>query len=149
MPPNLTLILSIYAAFISTVGLIERILSYSKKLKVIIEAGAFDNSSHLVLVNYGKRPITIKDISLTVGIEPVPRNAMFKYDENTEITFPIVLDQYQNHQIQFTDIVSSMLTSSDLKIQIQVTDIEGETFTKFTRRVANNRWGFLEKGPYK
>ena len=118
MPINLTLILSGYAAVISTVSLIEKILSYSKKLKVIVEDGAFDNVCNLVLVNYGRRPITIKDISLTIGPEPVLRDYIFEYDQNEELNFPIVLDQYQSRRIQFGGIVSSMLSSSDKKVQI-------------------------------
>ena len=145
MPINFTLILSIYAALVSTIGLIEKILSYSKKLKVIIEEGAFDNVSHLVLVNYGRRPITIKEIALTIGLEPVPRNYMFEYGNNEDNNFPIVLDQYQSRRVQFGGVVSSMLSPLDQKVQLCLTDIEGKTFTRFTRRVVDTRWGYIEK----
>ncbi len=144
MPINFTLILSIYAALVSTIGLIEKILSYSKKLKVIIEEGAFDNVSHLVLVNYGRRPITIKEIALTIGLEPVPRNYMFEYGNNEDNNFPIVLDQYQSRRVQFGGVVSSMLSPLDQKVQLCLTDIEGKTFTRFTRRVVDTRWGYIE-----
>ncbi|HBO33718.1 MAG TPA: hypothetical protein DD636_03105 [Anaerolineaceae bacterium] len=101
------------------------------------------------LVPADQRPITIRDISislLTNGFwEQVPRSNMFSpegWDEN----FHLKIGSHDSITLYFDAVLSDgIMESHSNVVRIIVYTIDGNKFSHFSTRLANVKWGSIEK----
>jgi len=142
---NWALYLAIYGALVSTILGIKEIFSYRKKVSMFIEYIAFEERAQLLINNNSKRQITIIDVSLEVkfdfGWDQAPKSEIFATFER----FPMSIQSYNYLLFPLSDLVSSALTESQDNIKIKVVDSDGKTYSKYTYRLLNAKWGGISK----
>lgn len=139
---SISLILAIYGAIVSTILGINQILSYSKRLKIIIQYNAFYENMFLIIANISRRPITIMGLSAnTSGGGPVPLNSMFRDDECLGEIFPFTIKPFETRNLKIHEFFSF----DNETLSLTVYDIEGKAYSKFKKQIFNAKWGFVEK----
>lgn len=73
---KLATFIAIYAAVLSTGLFFNAVSENRKKLKIILEYVEFYETMRLILINNSKRPITIEGVSVTLDLDPVPKNSL-------------------------------------------------------------------------
>ena len=134
---KLATFIAIYAAVLSTGLFFNAVSENRKKLKIILEYVEFYETMRLILINNSKRPITIEGVSVTLDLDPVPKNSLSASEDN----FPIKINGFDSYTIYLNDIIAKFYINSSTKnITITVYDIDNFKFTKFSYRHFNAKY---------
>ncbi len=146
---ELTDIIALYAAVVSTLLVFNEIRRKSKILKIVIDYEFFSDTGYLKLINQSERPITIASVTMQLNEDRVPGSNMFVIDEET-INFPYILDEYNSVQIKLIGQITNYIINKKAKnFSIKVFDIEGKVYSKYKIRGVDERWGDIYKDMFK
>ena len=129
------LVVAIYAAIAPVIR------DEAKKLTMYVELIYFEERRQLILINSGKRPITIWTISATPsdGYDPIPSNALF---EAVDLEFPLVLEPNGSFALPLSSIPFEGDKGDPI---ITVYDIDGKAYSGYSKRTKNAKFGGLGK----
>jgi len=145
-------LLAIWGALLSTYLCITKLLENRKKIKIYIDRVYFRAITQITIINTGKRKFTIADINANIGHkeknggtfwEGVPKNAIF--GEAGE-AFPVTIDPDDYYQRQIGRALENYISDKDTKVNIEVIDITGKKFTKYSKRSHDVKWGNINDG---
>jgi hypothetical protein len=149
----ITAILATYGAILSSYLAIREILKERRQLKIILEYVAFREIARLIITNSGHRPVTITDIAADVyqegdegnnNLAEVPQGALISGDYD----LPKLLSDGQTVIYELGAVLSGIIIegfSKEKNVHIAVFDAEGNSYTKYERRMGNAKWGGSEK----
>lgn len=112
-----TLKIALYGAIVSTVTGFVQVFNYRKDrviLKILVSANPSESKASILVVNMGRRPVTINRCFVVINGIPcsADENCLFDYDEGIELTegkarhYEIRKDSISRHNLNCMDMYS-------------------------------------------
>jgi hypothetical protein len=139
---DITLLLAVYSAVLSTILALKEITKERKFLKIILQYNEFGAWYSIVCTNVGHRPITLVNISIVIpGQDAMPRNALYGLND----LFPVTLEDGDHCSFKLSLEISEYIYKVDGKIKIYLYDADGKSYTKYERISHNEKFGTYKK----
>jgi hypothetical protein len=138
----ISIVLAFYAAILSTILMIRRIIENRKKLTIQLIYTTFYETLTLRISNKSKNPIIIQSISTGIsGKEKIPINAMF---ERGTPEYPHKISSFDSWDNTLL-FLTYMPFLDEKRITITVIDSEGDKFIKYSLYENNGKFSNFEK----
>jgi hypothetical protein len=149
---DISLIIAIYGALLSTGLFIHKILKDRKKLSIILEYIAWVEKFQIIITNSGHRPLTLTGISMKVYIgegvnahwESIPQMDLFVYVQDA-YPFPVIINAGEAISIPLEPTISGCHLKSQKTVMLSVFDTEGKEYSDFRTRTYDAKWGYYTK----
>jgi len=147
-----TLILAMYGAGVSTALAIKELGELRRRIKIILEYIAFEERARVRVINVGQRPITIREIGLSVYFidgenkhwEDVPMDGKYSSLQDGD-NLPKTIEDGEEIVLNLSEIIGGMLLNNNMNAKINIYDVEGHNYKKFERLIYDPKWGKYEK----
>jgi len=139
----IALILSIYGALISTAIGVSKLKEYRRNLKIYLEWQAFYEKCHLVIANYGVRPITIKRIIVRAPEDGWAGLTALEREERVIDKLPKKLDYGEEGTFLLTDNVAGPVYYEEFELLVY--DSEGNEYRPKEKREYSPRYEGMGK----
>jgi len=148
----ITLLVAIYGAGLSTALAIKELGILRRRIKIILEYIAFEERARVRVVNVGHRPITIREIGISVYFvdgetkhwEDIPLDGKFSHFQD-EDKLPKTIEDGEEIVINLSEVIGMTLLSNNMKAKINIYDVEGHRYKRLERLVYDPKWGRYEK----
>lgn len=137
----ITLGLSIWGALLSSTLGIVKLREYKRSLKIYLEWQAFFEKCHLVITNYGKRPLTVKRIVVRSPEDGWTGFAILDEGQNEKL--PKKLTYGDEVTYVLNDEIAWRVWSEELRIYIH--DSEENEYTPTMKRDYSPRYDGYSK----
>jgi hypothetical protein len=152
----LTLLVAAYGAGLATFLAIREIQKEKKRIRIFLQFTNWAETFTLKIINVGHRPITISSVSLLMkwpkkGIgrhDIVPEGSIFNVSGGGP-KFPITLEDSEQIEMLFSDVVRDILSDENGEPTITVFDNEGRHYSGYEMLVFDAKYNYYTGIPDK
>jgi len=140
----ITLIIALAGLGLSIYQEIRDSLKERKKIKITLIYAYYQEVYKLHIVNIKKRPIFIRDISLSIQnkdnkfTDIIPRNSLFV---DPKIEFPIKLEDGQSVEFVLTNVIRDDLLTGKYVLGIKVIDSDMNIYEEYETNTQDIKFG--------